>query len=376
MKKALQLASVASMIDQFNMPNIKLLQALGYKVDVVADFTNPGNISIERSSELRKCLEDAGVRVVDIAIPRSLNLKTVISAYRKIKGLLMTEHYEMVHCHSPIGGAIARLAARKPHKNGTKVIYTAHGFHFYEGAPKKNWIFFYPIEKILSRYTDVLITINKEDYNRAVRKFKARRTIYIPGIGVDTEVYTSKNNGHVIRSELKLQNAEMMLLSVGEVNDNKNHEAVIRALSQLNSPPFYIIVGKGEKESELKVLINQLGLQDHVKLVGYRDDVVDFYDAADVFVFPSFREGLSVALMEAMASSLPVICSRIRGNIDLVDDNGGFLFEPSNIDSIANCIRKILNSDREKMGKYNSNKIRAFDLRIVEKAMSDVYMQY
>lgn len=175
MKKALQLASVASMIDQFNIPNIKLLRSIGYKVDVVADFTNPGNISIERARELIKQLESMDVRVIDIAVPRSLDPKTVISAYRRVRELVTTEHYNLIHCHSPIGGAIVRLAAKNERKKGTKVIYTAHGFHFYNGAPLKNWILFYPVEKWLSRYTDILITINQEDYKRASGKFYAKK---------------------------------------------------------------------------------------------------------------------------------------------------------------------------------------------------------
>ena len=318
MKKALQLASVASMIDQFNIPNIKLLRSIGYKVDVVADFTNPGNISIERARELIKQLESMDVRVIDIAVPRSLDPKTVISAYRRVRELVTTEHYNLIHCHSPIGGAIVRLAAKNERKKGTKVIYTAHGFHFYNGAPLKNWILFYPVEKWLSRYTDILITINQEDYKRASGKFYAKKIIYVPGIGVDTEKFGLHANGSNIRKELGIKCDDIMFLSVGEFNTNKNHEVVIRAMTQLEQKLYYIIVGKGNKENELKQLIIQLKLQDRVKLVGFRNDIADIYNAADVFIFPSFREGLSVSLMEAMASGLPVVCSRIRGNIDLI----------------------------------------------------------
>ena len=154
-KKVLQLASVASMIDQFNLPNIQVLQSLGYSVDVVANFTNPGTITQKRAEELKKRLLNMNVRVYDIAIPRSLNLKAVLSAYKKVKELIMREEYKLVHCHSPIGGVICRQAAKKARKKGTKVIYTAHGFHFYDGAPLKNWLIYYPIEKYFSRYTDV-----------------------------------------------------------------------------------------------------------------------------------------------------------------------------------------------------------------------------
>ena len=344
MKKALQLASVASMIDQFNMPNIELLQSLGYHVDVIADYTNPGNISNERSEELKKRLQRMGAEPMDIPIPRSMNLSAIIKAYKLVKTLITTEHYDLIHCHSPIGGAIARFAAKNERKTGTKVIYTAHGFHFYAGAPLKNWLVFYPVEKYLSRYTDVLITINKEDYKRAREKFKAKKTVYIPGIGVDIDKFGTHCHGDGIRAELGLKPDDIMLLSVGELNDNKNHENAIRALGQLNiggnfpDNLYYIIAGKGEKKERLEQIIASSGLETNIKLIGFREDIADFYDAADIFMVPSFREGLSVSLMEAMASGLPVICSKIRGNTDLIDVRGGFFFEPGDVDSIADAI--------------------------------------
>ena len=204
-KRALQLASVASMIDQFNISNIEILQSLGYRVDVVADFTNPGTITKERADNLKKRLIAMDVRVFDIPIPRSLNPKSIQLAYKKVKSLLYKENYNLLHCHSPIGGVIARQAAKGLRKDGLKVIYTAHGFHFYDGAPLKNWLVFYPIEKYYSRYTDVLITINKEDYKRAKEEFYAKKTVYVPGVGVDTEKFKHDENGRQrIRDELNL----------------------------------------------------------------------------------------------------------------------------------------------------------------------------
>ena len=372
-KRALQLASVASMIDQFNMPNIRIMQSLGYKVDVVADFTNPGTITKERATLLKKRLADMGVRVIDIVIPRSINIKEILSAYKRVKKLVISEHYNLIHCHSPIGGAILRIAARNERKKGTKVIYTAHGFHFYDGAPIKNWLVFYPVEKWLSRYTDILITINQEDYKRALYNFKAKKTEYIPGIGVDTQKYRQNINREKIRKELGLDDSDVMLLSVGELNENKNHEIVIRALSKLKERLCYVVVGKGNKEGYLKNLINELNLQGKVYLVGYREDVEDFYNAADVFVFPSFREGLSVALMEAMANSLPVVCGKIRGNTDLIDEEGGIFFNPYNEKTLVEAIHKELSSNYIKQGKHNRLRIKSYDLKRVEELITTVY---
>ena len=378
-KKALMLASVASMIDQFNMPNIELLQSLGYHVDGVADYTNPGNISNERSEELQKRLREMGAEPIDIPIPRSINYSTIQKAYKLVKALVTTEHYDLIHCHSPIGGAIARMAAKSERKTGTQVIYTAHGFHFYDGAPLKNWLIFYPVEKYLSRYTDVLITINKEDYSRAKKQFKAKKTVYVPGIGVDIDKFVARKHRDDIRKELGILKDDIVLLSVGELNDNKNHENVIRALGNLkagDSLPenlYYIIVGKGNKEEKLGRIIIENKLKGIVKLIGFRQNIADFYSAADIFVFPSFREGLSVSLMEAMASGLPVICSKIRGNTDLIDDQGGIFFEPGEVASIGNAIQKMIKADSARYGSYNMEKIRSFDLKTVEATMAELY---
>lgn len=365
--KALQLASVASMIDQFNIPNIQILQSLGYDVDVVANFSNPGTITKERADGLKSRLNDMNVRVFDIAIPRSLNPLSINKAYKKVRHLISTEKYNLIHCHSPIGGAICRLAAKSERRNGTKVIYTAHGFHFYNGAPLKNWLVFYPIEKILSHYTDVLITINKEDYKRASEKFHAKKTVYIPGVGVDTKKFAPRPSGREkIRTEFRLKESSILLLSVGELNDNKNHSSVIKAIKDMNNIT-YVIAGIGEKEGELKSLAEQNSVD--LRLIGFRKDVSDFYDAADVYVLPSVREGLNVSLMEAMASGLPVACSRIRGNTDLIDEP---LFDPKNVDETRDAITAAIER-REELGERNLNKIKSFDLSKVKGLISEVY---
>ena len=215
MKKALQLASVASMIDQFNMPNIELLKSLGYQVDVVADFTNPGTIDKKRTQQLIKNLESMDVRVIDIPIPRKLDIKLIINAYKRVKELIYAENYKLIHCHSPIGGVIARLAAKDKRKDGTKLIYTAHGFHFYHGAPIQNWLVYYPVELVCSRWTDIIITINQEDYLRATQRLKCRRVFYIPGIGIDIKKFSDCTiNREQKRKELLIPQDSIILLLV------------------------------------------------------------------------------------------------------------------------------------------------------------------
>ena len=185
MKKMLMLASVASMIDQFNMPNIQLLQEMGYEVHVACNFEKGSTCTSERIQKLKNQLKKMEVKYFQIDFSRNiLKINDILKSYKQVKALLQRERYDFIHCHSPIGGAVGRIAGHKMH---TKVIYTAHGFHFYKGAPIQNWLLYYPIEKWLSRYTDMLITINKEDYQRARKKFHAKETRYIPGVGIDVE---------------------------------------------------------------------------------------------------------------------------------------------------------------------------------------------
>ena len=215
MKKALILASVASMIDQFNMDNIRLLQDMDYKVDVVANFDFGSTSTRERVKEFKQELIEESIDVYNVPIPRSIfDIKGVWKSYKFVKELCKKQNYKMIHCHSPIGGVIVRLAARKSRKNGTKVIYTAHGFHFFKGAPLKNWIY-YPVEWVCSWMTDILITINKGDYNFAKKHMHSKQIEYIPGVGVDTEqiIATSVDKAKKL-SELNIDEKNIVVLSL------------------------------------------------------------------------------------------------------------------------------------------------------------------
>lgn len=381
-KRALQLASVASMIDQFNISNIEILLSLGYKVDVAADFTNPGTITTERAENLKKRLAAMNVRVFNIPIPRTLNLSAISLAYKQVKKLVNKENYTLLHCHSPIGGVIARQAAKKRRKDGLKVVYTAHGFHFYEGAPLKNWLMFYPVEKHYSRYTDVLITINKGDYKRASEKLKAKKTIYIPGVGVDIEKFTvCKVERNIKRKGLGVKDSDFLLLSVGELSENKNQMVVINALHKMNQDGnidniVYLIVGKGNQEEKFKRLINEYNLQNHIKLLGFRTDIEELCKTVDCFVHPSIREGLGIAPLEAMAAGLPLISAAVNGIKDYTEDGvSGCCVDPVNVDAMVGAIKKMHDDEafRERCASNNRRTVKTFDIRNTNEIMSEVY---
>lgn len=375
-KKACILASVCSMIDQFNLPNIELLQSNGYEVHVVTNFENGSTTSQERVNQVRQMLEDQGVKTIHMPIPRSIfSFKGILNSLAQMKRLCKENTYELIHCHSPIGGVIARLGGRKSRKaHDTKMIYTAHGFHFYKGAPKQNWLIFYPIEWICSFFTDVLITINTEDYAFAKKHMKAGKVEYVPGIGIDMEkFYIEGFDANKKKAELGLQPDDVMVISVGELNHNKNQEVIIRAIGKLGNPKIhYFIAGRGEKTESLKELAIELGVNIHP--LGYRSDIIEILNGSDIFAFPSYREGLSVALMEAMAAGLPCVVSKIRGNADLVDEQGGVLCAPNDVEAFANGINTILQGDRYKrMSEHNRKVIVDYDTKIVNDMMKNIY---
>lgn len=369
--KALILASVASMIDQFNMQNIQLLLDNGYRVDVACNCNEGNTISDERVQSMIQRLADKGVPVIHVPIPRKItDVKGISKSITQVKELCDENHYNLLHCHSPIGSVVARLAARNARKSGTKVIYTAHGFHFYTGAPKQNWILFYPVEKICSKWTDVLITINNEDYALAKKHMDAGRVEYIPGVGVDTKKFQLENFDKLAkRQELGIKEDDFFVLSVGELNQNKNQEVIVRAIAKLNNPKIhYFIAGKGDGADYLQELAKQLGVNLH--LLGYRTDIVDLLNTADVYAFPSYREGLSVALMEAMSAGLPCIVSKIRGNVDLIEDGkGGYLCDPNCVDEFAKAIEEV----NESMGAYNKEVMKSFDVKDVIEKTKKIY---
>lgn len=377
-KTVLMIASVASMIEQFNMSNIKILQDMDYQVEVACNFNKGNTISEERIQQFKELLTKNHILYHQIDFERNvLNLCKNIKAYKQIKKILTIKNtYKFLHCHSPIGGVVGRIAGLTM---GIRVIYTAHGFHFYKGAPLRNWFVYYPIEKYLSRHTNILITINKEDFTIA-QKFHSKVVRYIPGIGINTAKYhavLSRKDIAIKRSHMNLSNEDIVLLSVGELNKNKNHQIVIRAIAELKALPIkYLICGQGKQYLQLKRLTEKLNLEDKVYFLGYRTDIKELYEISDIFIFPSKREGLSVSLMEAMASGKPIICSKIRGNIDLVEkDKNGILC--SSYKDYINAIL-ILCTDKKKCksyGEYSLQKIENFNTKIVNAEMKYIYEQ-
>lgn len=364
-KKVLFTATVVKThINVFHMPYLKWFKEQGYELHVAAknDFVN------------EPCIIPNCDKFYDINFARFPFSEANIKAYMQLKKIIMENNYDIIHCHTPVAGVLTRLAARNC-KN-TTVIYTAHGFHFFKGAPLLNWLIYYPVERFCAKFTDKLITINKEDYERA-KQFSLRKNgkvYYVPGVGIDLEkIQNMKVDIKQKKKELDIAENIPVLLSVGELNKNKNHEIVLQALSNLKDKKFiYLICGRGVLKEYLEIKIQELHLENKIKLLGYRSDVIEILKIADLFIFPSKREGLPASVIEAMAVGLQVIASNVRGNRDLIEK--GNLFEPDDIETLKNLIEKRLELVKQKeLRKVSYINLKQYSLKNVLKQMAEIY---
>lgn len=284
-------ATTASMIEQFNMNNIKILKELGFGVHVGTNFKSPGTITNEISNGLIEKLTKLGVKCHQIDFKRGVGTPSANKkAFRQLSKTVEEEDISGIHTHSPLGSIIARRVA---HKLGVKVLYTAHGFQFFKGGRLKDWLVYFPVEWFYGRWTDALVTINTDDYALA-KHLPIKRVYYIPGVGTDIENVEriAKEQRQKLRQEVRrnlgINDDEYLLLSVGELSDRKNHATVIKAISKLNDPKIkYVIAGIGDEETNLKSLIKENRLENKVQLLGYQTDLDGLYFAADLNVFIS-----------------------------------------------------------------------------------------
>ncbi|MBE5991541.1 MAG: glycosyltransferase family 4 protein [Paenibacillaceae bacterium] len=387
-KKVLLVTTVSGFVPQFEMSNVHILQSMGYEVHYASNYHTPSYGTDNHR------LDGTGIIRHQIDFVRSPFTLQNIKVYRQLKKVMSKERFDLVHCHTPMGGVMARLVA---HSTKTSpVIYTAHGFHFFKGASLINWLCYYPMEKFLSRFTDEQICINLEDYQRAKEKFHAKHTSYIPGVGLDISKIKPSIEINIKKLELGLPTDRLILLSTGELIQRKNHETVIRAIGKLkaecsdvmnakNMKFHYVICGHGKLEEYLKRLAQELQVNDCISFLGYREDMMEIYQIADLFLFPSYQEGLPMALLEAMAYGLPVICSDIRGSRDLMRKNanapldqcdGGILIaKADDVPAYSNAIQQLLcdRRKRQEMGNINSLRATEFSIKNVKESMEKIY---
>ena len=349
--KILYTATVLSHICQFHLPHMQHLQEQGWEVHVAAH----DNLAVKNGLQLKYC-----DKFIETPFSRSPKSPDNLKAYKQLKKLLAEEHYDVILCNTPMGGIVTRLAAKKTRKQGTKVIYMAHGFHFYKGSSKKAWLVFYPIEKYMAKKCDLLITINKEDYALAQEKFSKRTKVaHIHGVGVDEKRYhpATPEEQLTMRKAEGLSKDDFVILCTGELNENKNQKTLISAAAQLKDkiPNLKVLLaGNGPKEQELREQIQAEGLEDIVKLLGYRTDLEKVVPAVDLVVSCSKREGMPLNIIEAMLCKKPVVASHNRGHDELVQEGAtGVLLSPTDVSGFASAISSLAQdaAQRWKMGE-------------------------
>ena len=358
-------------IDTFGLAAVKAANDLGYKLFY----------GLNRNCPEKQHCTNFDVTFYDQHTYRDIFAwKDNLQAYRNLCCMLQQHpEIEFIHCNTPIGGVVGRLCG---HKFKKKVIYTAHGFHFFKGAPLINWLLFYPIERFLAHWTDALITINDEDFKLA-KKFnlhKDGKVYYIPGVGIELKKYKSDNvTKDAVRTELGLKNDDVAVFSMGDLVRRKNYEPAIRAIGEANNPSLHLFIcGNGVDRERLEIITKELSLDDQVHFLGHRKDIIRLLSGADIFLLSSKQEGLPRSLMEGMAMGLPCVASKIRGNTDLIKDGkGGFLCEINDAKDYAEKLN-ILARSREmrlRMGVINKEEIKKFNIDSICNRMLEIYKE-
>lgn len=377
-KKVIVVASVVSFIEWFNKENIEYLHNdLGCEVHIACNLDYMEDTDEERTKAYLEKIKSEGIILHNIHFARSPINKENLEAYKELKDVINSSHFDLIHCHTPAASMIARIAAREARKNGSVVMYTCHGFHFHNAAPKKNWMIYYPVERFCSLFCDYIVTINKEDYRRA-GTFHARNVRYIPGVGVDiSRIKDTSVDKAAYKKSIGIPENSIMLLSVGEMIERKNHEVIIKALGKLqNKNIYYVICGKGPLKDYLAGLAKELGLEENVIFLGFRKDIPELCNTADISAFPSRIEGLGLAGIEAMAAGVPLVSSNVHGILDyVIDGETGYACDPDDVDGFAKAIDRLANDEalRNEMKKNCLRAVEPFEIKNALRTMWDIY---
>ncbi len=358
MKKILFAANLESFFIKFLIPELKWFKENGYEVHVAA-----------KSEDIDIPYCD---KKYDVDFARGLNLKQNVRSYKQLKKILKEEHYDIISCHTPFGGAITRYAAKKSHLKDTKIVYMAHGFHFYTGAPFFNWLVFYSAEKYLAKCTDNLITINLDDYEIAKKKFKTN-VYYVKGVGLPQEKFAfkmTKQDKINLRKSLNIKEKDYVMIYPAELLPRKRQIWLIDAVEELlkkNKNMHILLPGKDSMNGECQKLVEIKGLSSQIHFLGFRKDIPQLLNISDLAITTSMQEGLPVNVMEAIYVGLPVVATACRGNRDLIKNNkNGYIVEINDKEEFVKKILKVY-----KMNKKEIEKIKEEDKNIIQDYLLD-----
>ncbi len=361
------IATVYRHLEAFHLPFINLLQKKGCEVHAYA-APDHGKEGVRQQN----------VICHDIPFQRSPFHLGNVKAFKRLYQSFKEEQFDLIHVHTPVAGILGRLAAKMV--GIPCVIYTAHGFHFFQGAPLLNWVLYYPAERLVARWTDYLITINDEDFKRAQRFPVRKKVMYVPGVGVDTNEFYFSNKEEVRRQkreELGISDNDFVILSVAELNENKNIAQLIDAMSYMKQKLVKcLVVGDGNSREKLEKKANELGLAETVYFLGFRRDVPELMAFSDVVTLLSKREGLPRALIEGLAAGKPIVTTNVRGNRDLVENGvNGYVVSLGDTQRTVKAFMELLNDRglRTNMGKMSFEKVQQYDIANILKKMEELY---
>jgi glycosyltransferase EpsD len=372
MKKILFVANIHKHFRAFHIPYIEYLKKDGYEVHVAA---NDSSTLIPEAD-----------KQFDLPINRSPFSKNNIIAIKKLKTILAEEKYSLIHCHTAMGSVVARLAARRFRARGSlKVLYTVHGFHFYKGSSKLYWMLYYPIEKYLSRYTDGLITINDEDYKLAIsNNFKCKNIFKTFGIGINNTKFNnvSFDNRIQIRKMNGYPNDSFIIIYIAEFIHRKNHKFILDSIPLLKEKIDnfkFIFAGRGLLKEELEKFSNIRGLTENVDFLGFRRDIGELISMSDIGVSVSKQEGLPMNIAEEMFAGKPIIASKIRGHVDLIEHGvNGFLYTSGDRHAFVSQISELY-KNRELYNTISKNVkkgVKKYELSSCLEEMKLIYKEF
>lgn len=372
MKKVLYVTTVSRTINAFLIPHINMLLDNGYEIHCACSIDKPVDKELQRR----------GVKIFEVPFSRNPLGIGNIKAFIKLEELQRINDYDIVHVHTPIAAIYGRLL--KLNFPSLRIIYTAHGYHFLKGGSKLGWILYYPIEKIMAKFTDVTININKEDYEITKEKLKPKKCYLLNGVGLDLDKYKKLSSKEIQekRKEFGLKDKDFVVLMIAEINKNKNHIQLINAMDILKDkyPNIKVLcIGDGTLKESLEKQIILRNLQNNIFMLGYRLDVNKLINISDIGILLSRREGLPRNIMEFMACGRKVIATDIRGCRDLIcDETIGTLVNVDDYESTAKAIEKyyILNDKSfevsEEIRKYDIDSINSELLKIYEDVQLDI----
>lgn len=371
MKKILFVATIFKHFRAFHLPYIEWFKQQGWQVDAMANGDDP--------------LEEAH-HSYNVPVSRSPFSFSNVKAIKQAKAIINKEKYDIVYCHTAMGAVLARLAAKKARKNyGTKVIYVAHGFHFFKGGPLKSWILYYPMEKYLSKYTDAIITINEEDYQLVKNNgFRNTDTYKIPGIGLNTGRLFETNDAvrEKLRTQYDFSQDSFILIYIAEYIERKNHKFIIDSMDELRTqiPTIKVLfAGRGRLMDAMMEYAKQKDVDSYIEFLGFRKDIGQLIALSDVGISASRQEGLGLNLAEEMFAGLPVVATVDRGHKEIVKDGyNGFLYAQLDHGGFENAVCKLYQDSelRKKMGENARNFIQKFSLDNAMASLTEIYKKY